>query len=529
MPKSKTLKVSTKSKIIPSLIQDVDKLTQLPSVLSDKDSRMNVELFGKSVIFRAMEGFDRPIGCVKRPLLRKALSDLSEEYRVKLSHYTNQRQLLTDYEVVNGVPALINRVEMKSSPGYPYILNRKDTNSIGKYEWFEEITPIGAHTIAYQMKEVLACGMKQREEQAKKGIRTPTIAYACLKDETRPLSKIQEGATRAFICLPLDYNLLIRKYFGAFIAMQHYKAGEISSCVGIDPAKQWKEVYDRLMSKNPLWEDFDYKNWDQSLHPELVMSIATLVNEWYGDDDNSENGTVRRVLLAELVHTHIIIKNRMFQKSSGQCSGCAITAELNCLVHELLVYYIWLDIHEKQSLETNLADFRENVCIMLYGDDIIKSVRDTCSIQFNGDTIKPYVFELGMNITPGNKTDTCFSLKKPEEITFLKRSFVKDGDFIKAPLRSDIVYNITQWIHKSDDSYEATKINCETALQESYMHGRSYYSELQRDINNRIIKFNSSRPDADMQPVVLNYELFDGKYRGNEYTCVGVTTDSSVG
>lgn len=525
LPKTKYLRASNKTKLTPSLVQNADQLTQLPSVLDDNDERMDEEFRNKSVIFRSFQGFDEPIGSIDQSILTRALNQLKVEYDVVLENNKVPRRLLSMNEMINGVPGVINRIEMKSSPGYPYILQRKNTTLGGKYEWFEEIETLPGYGKTYSPTSTLLSGLKQREELMLKGIKPPTIAYACLKDETRPIKKISSGATRTFLCLPLDYNLLIRKYFGAFVAALHQKSGIVTSCVGIDPATQWRDLYDKLMSKNGMWEDFDYTAWDQHLHPSLVLAVASLVNYYYGDADDSPVGKLRYMLLYDLVFTLVIVKDRLFRKSSGQCSGCAITAELNCIVHDLLMYYVWLLINQRKGRPTNLTDYREHVASIMYGDDIVQSVEPETNQWFNGKTIQPYMQDLGMNITPGDKVSTDFVAKPPSEILFLKRSFRKDGELIKAPLRSDIVYNITQWIHKSDNPAEATRVNCETALQEAYMHGEKYFRELAQDINDRIKTF-VRQTKTPLPPVLVDYEEFDKKYHDQEFTCSGLITAS---
>lgn len=520
VPKTKQIKQQNVSKIIESMVHNIHERTQEPSVLNDNDKRMQQDLIGKSIIFRSIEGFDHPIGSLDTGILNKAASWLTVEYDVMLDLRGIPRRILTNFEAINGVPGVFLRIDMKTSPGYPFVLERKQTTIGGKYEWFDEIDPPEGYGKAYQMKSSLACGLEQTEHELREGGNPLFIAYACLKDETRPLDKIAKGKTRAFICLPLHYNLLIRKYFGAFTSALKLKAGAVSSCVGVDPAKDWKRLYHKLMAKSPLWEDFDYANWDQHLHPELVMKVAEIVSNWY--DDGETNATVRRTLLYTLVHTFIIVKDRMFLKSQGQCSGCAITAELNCVIHDLLMVYVWLKYHRDNELETSLTEMRENVAICVYGDDIIMACDKEYVLPFNGNVIAPYMEELGMNITPGDKVSVTFDLKEPAEIFFLKRNFVRDGDKILAPLRSDIVENIIQWIHKSDDNIEATKVNCETALQESYMHGKQYFNKLVNEINSRIKAVNRMTPGL-MQPVMVDYDALERKYIGGHFICAGLS------
>lgn len=370
------------------------------------------------------------------------------------------------------------------------------------------------------MKPELSCLVKQTEQQLKNNEHATFIAYCCLKDETRPLAKISTGSTRAFMNMPLHYNLLIRKYFGAFVSSLKSHKIEVSSCVGVDPAKDWQKIYDKLKAKNALWEDFDYKNWDQHLHPELISKVVDIINQWYNDGEECAN--VRRILIYNLIHTFVIIKDKLFRKHQGQCSGCAITAELNCVVHDLLMVYCWLKMHQDQGLSTNLTEMRKYVALCVYGDDIIMAVDPNCDIVFNGTTIAPLMSELGMIITPGDKNSTTFTLKPPEEIYFLKRNFIKEDSRVYAPLRKDIVENIIQWVHISSDDVKASITNCETALHESFMHGRQFFTELSDDINDRIKLLREEKPGIDFPPVILDYEVLEDEYAGLKYTCAGL-------
>lgn len=516
VPSAKCVKMSAKSMIIPSLIQD-ENLTQEPSVLSNFDERMDDEFYGLNVMYRSFAGFGDEIGVVDRTVLDSVTKQMAVEYNVVMDVQGIPRRVLNEFETINGIPGILNRVNMKSSPGLPYVLERKETTKGGKWEWFDEINPPEGYGKAYQMGTQLVSGVEQAEQAMKENKIPNFIAYCCLKDETRPLEKIKNGKTRTFICLPMHYNILIRKYFGAFVATQHQKAGVIASCVGIDPATQWTLIYDKLKEKGGAWEDFDYANWDQHLHPELTMKMVDIVNKWYND----EHSKIRKILVYGLIHTPILVKDKLFYKTTGQCSGCAITAELNCIVHDLLMAYVWFKMHADKGMITSLDDYRNAVSTVVYGDDIILAKDQSIDFEFSGTTIQPYMQQLGMNITPGDKISTEFKLKSPSEVLFLKRGFQVEGDVVKAPLRSDIIENIVQWIHKSDNPLEATKVNCETAIQESYMHSDTYFHELLENLNSRIISFNRKNI-GKISPITLSYEYFDRKYSDSEYVCTGL-------
>jgi hypothetical protein len=523
LDKSSQIQFQKKSKLCPSLVQDESTLTKAPAALDKYDERLDEDVYGKDLMFKNMSGYDSAdYGAVDTKILDEVTELLSIEYSCRRSVPGISRRLLTEDEMVNGIPGKINALDMSTSPGYPFVKQRVLTGVNGKYEWFDERTDEHGRKL-YSPRPILTDRLNLRESAAQNGQRIESIAYSCLKDETRPLARVKQGITRVFICLPMDYNLLIRKYFGMYTATQHALAGKIPSSVGIDPVTGWKSLYNRLRSKGDLWEDFDYKNWDQFLHPEFVKRYASIVNAWYGDKDDSPNGKVRHTLMQELVYTYLIVGNRLFMKTGGQCSGCAITAEINCDIHDIIMFYIFYLLAKKNDItladngvDSILTYYRENVELALYGDDIVKSATRTVTEWFNGKTIAPLMDELGMKITPADKESTDFVIKKPEEVTFLKRGFKPDQNypdrFVRAPLDLKTIWNIPQWIKQCDDKQGATRVNCEMALRELYMYGETNFNNARDYLNRRIEFYNLSHPGAEIRPLTLTYAKLESDY-----------------
>nr|QKK82985.1 hypothetical protein 2 [Teucrium fruticans picorna-like virus] len=523
LDKSSQISFQKKSKLCPSLVHDEATLTKAPAALDKYDERLSDEVYGKDLMFKNMQGYDTAdYGCVDTKILDEVTELLKIEYKCVRSVPGITRRLLNDDEMVNGIPGKINPIDMSTSPGFPFVKQRTLTGVNGKYEWFEETIHESGRKL-YSPRPILADRLNLRESAAQNGQRIESIAYSCLKDETRPLARVEQGITRVFICLPMDYNLLIRKYFGMYTATQHAMAGRIPSSVGIDPVTGWKTLYNRLRSKGTFWEDFDYKNWDQFLHPEFVKRYASIVNAWYGDSDDSPTGKVRHVLMQELVYTYLIVGNRLFMKTGGQCSGCAITAEINCDIHDIIMFYIFYILAQENDItladnghDSILTFYRENVELALYGDDIVKSATKHITSWFNGKTISPLMDKLGMKITPADKESVDFVIKKPEEVTFLKRSFKPDPKyperFVRAPLDWKTIWNIPQWIKQCDDKQGATRVNCEMALREMYMYGESNFNNARDLLNKRIEAYNVFHPGATIRPLTLTYSKLEEDY-----------------
>jgi len=308
-----------------------------------------------------------------------------------------------------------------------------------------------------------------------------------------------------FICMPMDYNLLVRKYFGTFVATMHATAGQLAACVGIDAGTGWTALYQRLARVGDNWEDFDYANWDTLLHPEFFESFVDIVNKWYRVDNDSEDGKVRRVLIHEIVYNYIIAKDRLVFKTTGTSSGCAITAELNSVIGDLIMFYCFYYYNVKHNLGFTSQDYFDNVEIAVYGDDVVKNVSKEFE-WFSGSNILPIVQELGLDITTGDKKGKSFSFKTIDEIGFLKRRFRREGNIWRAPLERDILCDIYQWIHRSDDPYAATALNCDVALREAAQHDPEFYKFLQEHLNRKIADLALAEGTMRIKPLMLQRE-----------------------
>jgi len=484
---NKALALPGTTKLVKSLVYNDETSTMGPSVMRKNDPRLkNPDC--DDILRYNMKGYDSHIGAVDQQVLSETTEELAQYLKIAYRVNNIPNQLLDEVEMINGCQGVYKAIDMHTSPGFPFVKERKRPDLKGKFEWFDEYLAADGRKM-YSMKQQLRDRIEFREREALEGRRLEdSFGYTCLKDEKRSLQKIKDGKTRVFICLPMDYNLLIRKYFGAFIASQHQKAAQpgIVSCVGIDPLTSWKGIYTELSKINSKWEDFDYANWDQSLHPAFFEAYARIVSEYYGDSEQSDNHRVRSVLMHELCYTFLIMNNSLVYKTCGQCSGCAITAEINCIIHELLMLYSYKLYWRRRGEFKDICDFHSNCAIRVYGDDILFSTSEVNG--FCGAEHRIIAEELGMRITTAQK-DLNFRVKEPSECTFLKRSFVKDDRFpqeILCPIKKEVIEEIPNWIHRCDDQLEATIVNINCALLEAFLCGKDYFDNLRSLLSGRL-------------------------------------------
>ncbi|AQP31145.1 non-structural polyprotein [Bat badicivirus 1] len=473
----------------------------LPSALRDRD----VDILAKS-----MSGFSREYGKICPRTLKRTLEQFIDEDQVIRAG--GQRRLLDDDELLNGIHGQgLKGVELKTSPGIPLVFER--AGHPGKTKWIT-MGDDNQRTMSPDAWDEF----RKQEDMLRSGRRVPVTAYACLKDELRTEEKVAAKKTRTFIILPMMFNLLIRKYFGTWISKQHSLAGRISSCVGIDVNRDWTDLSRKLKAKGKDIEDFDYSDWDRSLHPEWFSVYADRVSAWYGDKPGSAGFVVRRALMDQLVYMNVQVGPWLMRTHGGNKSGCAITAEINTDLHDMLVYYVWSRICDERGTPTiqSLPHFRERVSLALYGDDMLKATRADVTAWFNGDAMKKVISELGMHITPGDKDESAgFRIKTLEEVTFLKRRFIsfdEDCGKVRAPLDKSVIQRIVLWIHASDSAVDATSENVRGALREAFFWGEDFF----RDFRSRCLQsWHRSRCSVRPFPTVGYQDVFDAWRAGH--------------
>jgi hypothetical protein len=457
-------KTSFKPSMLSKFMSMLFATTYLPSVLSSKDSRMDEPC--DDVLMKSMKGYDHEFKTLNSKVINQVIDEISMEDHVVRD---GTRRLLTHHELVNGCEELnVKPLDITTAPGLPWCHEAK---SKGKRDFI--LNDLPNRVMVPKLLDAVVDYDFDKD----------VLGYACLKDELRPEAKIRKGATRSFIVLPMDFNLKLREYFGAYIGVQHSLAGVISSCVGINPYEHWDSLYQRLSEKAELWEDFDYADWDRTLSPDWFIAYAHRTNKWY--NDGPTNAERRIKLMRQLAFAYVQIGDKIFETEGGNKSGCAITAELNTDVHEMKMFYCWLIlamVHDKQK--ASLYWFRKCNAFMLYGDDLVKATKG--ADWFNGNNIKPISQSLGMNITPADKVSTTFELKEPKDITFLKRSFGerKAPGKMMCPLSLPSITKMVHYTRRNENEHEVTKMNVDCAVKEMFFHGKEKYELFLGEVQN---------------------------------------------
>ena len=467
VPKDKIARGPEKTDICPSLLHNkIFQSTTAPSVLHPRDPRM---LSPQSPLRKAVEKYAGKGRSLDESLLEQIAEYIGEEFRLETN---TPHRILTDSEAINGIPTeeYIDPIDFSTAPGYPYILE-KPHGARGKRHLFT----FDDNDIATISDSKLADRLKVREMFALRGIRVPSVFLTTLKDERRPIAKIEAGKTRVFTIGPVDYTLLFRKYVLPFLAHMYRARLKTCSAIGINcESTEWTQLTHRLY-RNGIYRGFsaDYGNFDGSIPGQIFMFIVQVINKWFCG--TAEEDLVREVLFSEVLHTCQLSINTMYFTHVGGPSGYPGTAPINTLVAKFECCYVWM---KNLPPTLTLHDYHYHVNDVIYGDDVKCGVSDEASPYFNITSFNRTMQPFGRTLTMADKTATITENGPLDCLSFLKRKTRMVGAHAMPLMDPDTICELTNWIRTCEDPFKATVDNCNAALSFAFFYGRDAFETL---------------------------------------------------
>jgi len=423
----------------------------------------------------------KPQTYIDQNLLEVAINDVFDVIGV------GNPRVLTYEESIKGVEgdAYMRPVNRTTSPGYPYNLNNP---SKGKTKWLGSGEDYDVSNIELR-KDV-----DDLISDAANYVRGNAISIATLKDEKRPIAKVDEIKTRVFEACPQHLVLALRQYYLSFVA--HVMKGRIDNeiCVGINPySLEWTKLATHLESKGDNIVAGDFSNFDGSLSLQIVGRIAEKINEWY--DDDAESQAIRITLWEHICNADVLVKDEVIRQTHSQPSGNPLTVIVNSIFNSVIMRLAYLSLKKEQGLSP-FCDFTTHVANANYGDDNVLSISSSIIKWFNQVSITRILATFGMVYTDELKSGVVVPLRSLTEIAFLKRKFVmREYGRYDAPMDLANILEMTNWI-RGKAKKAATLENCDAALMELSYHDPEIYDiwskKIQKECSN--VNLNLRRP-----------------------------------
>lgn len=325
-------------------------------------------------------------------------------------------RVLTYEESIAGAEAeeMIHGISRVTSPGYPY--SREKGRGKGKTKW------MGRDDYDFTSEDALKlkADVEDLDRKAKTGGRLDVLWIDTLKDERRPIEKVDQGKTRVFSNGPMHFNILFRKYFQSAITHIQHNRIYNGSGVGLNVwSAEWEALrkYLTKFGDDNLF-DGDLSGLDVSLKDQILWGVENILDRLYDDEHSVE----REALWMQVVYATRFFRGTVYQALHNVPSGLPGTTIVDTIALKICFGLIWLELAPPE-LRTMRA-YGEHVRIVIYGDDNVVAVSDVAKGFFNMETVSKGFTLLGMVYTDANKTGEVVPLKNISEVQFLKRRFV---------------------------------------------------------------------------------------------------------
>jgi len=346
--------------------------------------------------------------------LRIAIDDVFEELAYNHRDTKIEMKVLTHEEAIAGVETeeLIHGISRVTSPGYPY--SKEKNRGKGKTKWMGR----DDYDFTSENAQRLRQDVEDLEKKAQNGERMDVLWVDTLKDERRPIAKVEEGKTRVFSNGPMHFNILFRKYFQT--ALTHIQHNRIynGSGVGINVwSAEWEALFKYITKYGHTAFDGDFQGLDVSLALEALWGVEEILDRLYSDG----NTTARESIWTNVVNATRYFRGVIYQALHNVPSGCVGTTIIDTIALKICFRIVWLMVAPPEY--RSMKAFHEHVRMIIYGDDNVVGVSPIAAEFFNMETLIPAFAKLGMVYTDAAKTGIIRKTIDIYDTQFLKRQF----------------------------------------------------------------------------------------------------------
>jgi len=437
-------------------------------------------------MYNGLVKYGKEVPRIDPKLIAISVNDIRNNIDFNMSRRDIEKyqRILTYDEALLGVDGdeFLAPINRSTSMGYPYastiVQPRGKRKAFGDDEW----------TMNTDLAKQIRVDVEILLQNCRDGKQTGVYWSDTLKDERRPIAKVDAGKTRVFCGGPVHFTIAFRQYFLGFAAWIMHNRNHNEVSVGTNVfSGDWNDIVRKLASRAQTRKGMnvvagDFSNFDGSLSSQILWAILDMINDWY--DDGEENRQIRNVLWMNIVHAIHINRNVIYQTTHSQPSGCPITAILNSLYNSVIVRIAYIFCAESHFQETgedfrSMKSFAEFVAMVSYGDDNIVGICERIIDWFNQVTITAALALIGHEYTDEAKTGIIVPFRDISEIAYLKRSFVWNPRVNRyiAPLNLDVIREIVQWTKHGTLEHTITLANLDVTMRELSLHDSIVFNE----------------------------------------------------
>lgn len=324
--------------------------------------------------------------------------------------------VFTQEQAIHGTPNM-EGLDMNQASGYPW-------NTMGRTR----------RSLFTEPEPGLFVPTPELQSEIDRTLEEPNYTYSTfLKDELRPVAKVQQGLTRIVEAAPIHAIVAGRMLLGGLIDYMQGRPGQHGCAVGCNPDVHWTEFFYKFSSFSQVY-DLDYKCFDATLPSAAFSLVAKHLTRLTGDP------RVGRYV-ESIRHSHHIYGNTTYDMIGGNPSGCVATSVLNTIINNICVLSALI-----QHPDFSPSQFQ----ILAYGDDVIYATEPPIHPSYIRDFYQQHT---PLVVTPANKGDDFPPTSTIYEVTFLKRWFVPDDQrpfYIHPVMDPDTYEQSVMWLRDGD-------------------------------------------------------------------------------
>lgn len=409
------------------------------------------------------------------PLLEEAYKYLYRDLRAPPGM---TRRKLTLREAIDGIRNVLEPLDMKTSPGYPF--TKLPGYTSGKESLFERDDHgmlIPGPVLQGYIDDLIDYIEGRRD--------THNVIYTdTLKDELLPPEKVDRA--RVFNASPVHKVIVDRMYFGIWVASTDYTRrigdGKGNAC-GIDV---WSNEGSRLMK---VWHNedlahwfFDYSKYDTTqVWKRSSERHCRAICNWYNPDPNHIDN-IARTRLAEIDYHSVHVVGHVIYTVPGvwSPSGKFTTTPWNGGVNAASSCAVYCYVAKKAGKPYYPRQWFKEFYYLVYGDD--------CS--FSGPKFPFWTYEalieayklVGLEATYAAKTETALAYSTVADANFLKRHVENGSGIPMLALDLDLIYDIPNYANKKSQNTTTYFSMFDAMLRETVPYGPTTYSEMLADV-----------------------------------------------
>lgn len=423
---------------------------------------------------KALLDMTRPVTQINLDTLERVKWDFINDILSGLNDGDLGELIVYDNNVaINGKPGLayVDKLNRSTSAGFPFNKSKQyfmhAIPEFGDWQHPVAVSPL----IEEEMDKIIATYESGQ-------IYCPVFT-ASLKDEPVSFAKIKEGKTRVFCGAPMPWSIVVRKYLLSTIRLIQRKRFLFESGPGtIAQSKEWDDIYQYLTAHgSDRIVAGDYGKFDKRMPASVILAaydiiINMLVKAGWNDNDLR----VVQGIAEDTAFPTIDFNGDLIRCYGTNPSGHPLTVIINGLANSLYVRYCYAETHPQKTA----SDFKQNINLMTYGDDMIMGVNRECS-WLDHTKMVDILASIDIQFTMADKNAPSIPFINIEDATFLRRSWRYEPELDKfvCPIERDSINKmLTMCVPSKTISPELQCIEVmHTAVREFFWYGRESFEE----------------------------------------------------